>query len=434
MRGRRKSLADILRISSPPASPKAGGEAADGFAQWTGNQRATRLSVVVNSVASSGEDIAKPMRVGLAEWLAAEADAMRAELKSDPPKPVKSRRFSMAVRNLMRASATAKKRSDRGRKGSAAEDSSGGRKRTDTLTGLTLGMELGLVLGGDENEWDLGLLSSDDELDARPPAPPNHAPPNQRPPRPRSVGATQLGGDAAAAATKPQRPRPLSVGREARKVKRLSSAKHDAEARTSFSASADVASPAEAAAQDAAAESAAPNAVVADAAAAEAERRRSTTSARRARRRSARWVATHDERNGEHWFDLVSMTTVWTMPAGFDESSAAHWVAKLDPGGSGHFYYENTRTGESTWDAPHDLTVEIVHDTHWVLHYDPSTEREYYFDVASGASAWLPPEDGFDPASALAQWVGHPDPTHPGYYVYKHCTSGEVSHEPPPTA
>ena len=410
MRGRRKSLADLIR--KPPR--KSGREAMDEFAQWTGNQKAACLSIVVNGESRYREDPAKTKRVVIAEWLAAETDAMYREIESEPSKPVKSRRFSMAVRNLMRASSTSKKRSGRGRNKSAG-DAGGGRSRADTLTGLPLGMEIGLVKDDDEIEHDAGLLSSDDELDpsARPPPPPpNHAPPNQRRPRPLSVGATPLGRDGAAT-TK-------------------------AEARTSLRSGGDAMSAAATKTSAAAAQRATLDAVVADAVAAEGvlgeERRQSTAHARRTRRRSARWVATHDEQHGQHWFDLVSMSTVWTKPAGFDESGVAHWIAKLDPGGSGHFYYEDTQTGKTTWGPPHDLAVEIVHDTHWVLHYDPANEREYYFDVASGASSWHAPEEGFDPTSALAQWVGHPDPSHPGYYEYKHRTSGEVTREPPSKA
>lgn len=66
-----------------------------------------------------------------------------------------------------------------------------------------------------------------------------------------------------------------------------------------------------------------------------------------------RWVATHDAASGcDHWFDLSTFVTVHEKPEGFDSTPAAQWIAKADPSGSGHYYYEHRGTGETSWEPP----------------------------------------------------------------------------------
>jgi hypothetical protein len=66
-----------------------------------------------------------------------------------------------------------------------------------------------------------------------------------------------------------------------------------------------------------------------------------------------RWVATHDAASGcDHWFDLSTFATVHEKPEGFDSTPAAQWIAKADPSGSGHYYYEHRGTGETSWEPP----------------------------------------------------------------------------------
>ena len=80
------------------------------------------------------------------------------------------------------------------------------------------------------------------------------------------------------------------------------------------------------------------------------------------------WVSHLDEGSGHVYYqNNVTGETTWDKPEGFDDSLAAtssdipEWSEVMDPG-SGHSYYYNNITGESSWDKPAGFDAKKSHD------------------------------------------------------------------------
>ena len=77
------------------------------------------------------------------------------------------------------------------------------------------------------------------------------------------------------------------------------------------------------------------------------------------------WSSHVDESSGHVYYQNNSTgETTWEKPEGFVSSEKAttkkgsEWAELTDPE-SGHLYYYNNHTGESRWDKPHDLDEEV---------------------------------------------------------------------------
>jgi hypothetical protein len=111
-----------------------------------------------------------------------------------------------------------------------------------------------------------------------------------------------------------------------------------------------------------------------------------------------------DPSSGHNYYTNASTgETSWTKPAaasgggggggGGSSDLAAGWVEKLDPS-SGRNYYTNASTGETSWTKPaaasgggggSDLAAG------WVEKLDPSSGRNYYTNASTGETSWTKP-------------------------------------------
>jgi len=55
---------------------------------------------------------------------------------------------------------------------------------------------------------------------------------------------------------------------------------------------------------------------------------------------------------------------------------------------SGHFFFYNQKTGESSWSAP--LVLSKIYNNH-KEYYDEDNEKSYYYNIETGESRYTPP-------------------------------------------
>ena len=139
------------------------------------------------------------------------------------------------------------------------------------------------------------------------------------------------------------------------------------------------------------------------------------------------------------------------------------WIARVD-NKSGETYYENSETGETTWDAPADAATPAAPaaaptpsrrtaasqpklQSAWSSQTDPRSGRTYYQNATTGETSWDPPTDAATapaeptPSRRMAAsqpklqsaWSSQTDPRS-GRTYYQNATTGETSWDPPADA
>jgi hypothetical protein len=108
------------------------------------------------------------------------------------------------------------------------------------------------------------------------------------------------------------------------------------------------------------------------------------------------WEARIDPASGRTYYsNSATGTNSWTAPPGFPAAQQQPlkqqpapqpaprnpWVQQVD-GSSGRPYWENTATGELSWNAPISPWVQLV---------DSNSGRPYWQNSTTGATSWTPP-------------------------------------------
>ncbi|KAM4622510.1 rho GTPase-activating protein 27-like [Discoglossus pictus] len=92
-------------------------------------------------------------------------------------------------------------------------------------------------------------------------------------------------------------------------------------------------------------------------------------------------------------------------------STLEEWETHTDTS-TGHPFYYNSLTGETTWDSPFDQSEDQTHspisspsqspllvESDWERHFDEITRQFYFYNSVSGETSWDPPEEDLDLAA-----------------------------------
>lgn len=161
------------------------------------------------------------------------------------------------------------------------------------------------------------------------------------------------------------------------------------------------------------------------------------------------WKEHTDPNTGSTYFyNAKTGESSWTRPApaaqahsptkaaepGHAAAKAEEWTEHVDPQ-SGHTFYYNAATGETSWTKPAPAAQEqqpaplslagggaVPQD--WTEHVDPASGNKFYYNAKTGETSWVQPvqaQPAASPASA-SEWTENIDPASGQKYYFNTVT------------
>lgn len=135
------------------------------------------------------------------------------------------------------------------------------------------------------------------------------------------------------------------------------------------------------------------------------------------------WLCHLDHDSGDVFYEnMKTGDTTWDRPSG---AVRPMWLSHLDPESS-EMYFENIDTGETTWSRPKEFCDP---DEKWMARLDDESGDYYYENMQTQETTWDTPLC-FQETVSEVQWLRHFDPNSGDYY-FENTVTGETTWEQP---